>query len=93
MRAGTPVNGAEYPQEMIGKRQNVGAAFAQGRYGDGKNIQAKKEVFAEAAAGNSGGQINVGESDEAGFEVESFRSAQAFESALLEDAQEFALRR
>src|SRR5260370_40539389 len=49
-------------------------------------------MFTEAAGFHGGGKIDVGQSNQASFDAQSFRAAQAFERALLQDAQELALR-
>jgi hypothetical protein len=83
---------AERHEEMVGEKQNIGAALAEWWNREHQDVQPELEILAEAAGFDGGGEIDVGESDEARFDAESFGAAEAFERALLQDAQEFALR-
>src|SRR5258708_26452933 len=73
-------------------RQDIGAALEQRWKHKRKNIQAEIEVLAEAARFHGGGEIDVGESDEARLDAQRLRAAEAFERAFLQNAQKFSLR-
>src|SRR5260370_29487418 len=92
LRIGAAVNRANGQKEMIGERQNIGAALTKRRNLKGKNVQPEKKIFAKAAGLHGGGKIDVGESDEASFDTQGFRASEAFERALLQNAQKFSLR-
>src|SRR5260370_13400079 len=77
---------------MIGERQDIGAALAERRNCEHKNVEPEKKIFAEATCRQRSGKIDVGEGDKARFDAQGFRAAEAFERALLQNAQEFALR-
>src|SRR6266849_8037235 len=77
---------------MIGERQNIGATLAERRNSELENIQPEIKILAESAGLHGGGKINVGERDEARFDAQGFRAAEPFERALLQNAQELALR-
>src|SRR5258708_11846797 len=73
-------------------RQDIGAALEQRWKHKRKNIQAEIEVLAEAARFHGGGEIDVGESDEARLDAQRLRAAEAFERAFLQNAQKVSLR-
>ena len=54
---------------MLGERKDVGAALAQRRNGKRKDVQSEKEIFTKASRFHSGGEIHVGEGDEARFDA------------------------
>src|SRR6266851_943605 len=89
---GATVGRAQRRHKMVCKRQDIGAALAQRRNRKRKNIQAEIEVLAEAARFHGGGEIDVGESDEARLDAQRLRAAEAFERAFLQNAQKFSLR-
>jgi len=86
------VNRRESDDEVLGDGNDVGAAIAQWRYHDRENAQAEEKIFTKMARGDSGLEIGVGKSDQAGLNTKSFGPAETLEGALLKDAQEFALR-
>src|SRR5712692_1749686 len=77
---------------MIGERQDIGAALAERRNCERKNVEPEKKIFAEATCRHRSGKIDVGEGDKARFDAQGFRAAEAFEPALLQNAEELALR-
>src|SRR5712664_1020209 len=89
---GAGMDGANGHEKMIGKRQYIGAAFAEWRNHESENVEPEIKIFAEAAGFHSGRKINVGEGDKARFDAQGFRAAEAFKRALLQNAQELALR-
>src|SRR6266704_681332 len=80
---GATVGGAQRRHKMVCKRQDISAALAQRRNRKRKNIQAEIEVLAEAARFHGGGEIDVGESDEARLDAQRLRAAESFERAFL----------
>src|SRR5882762_2200033 len=90
LRAG--MDEANRHQKMIGERQNIGAALAKRRNLESENVQPEIKILAEAAGIHGGGKIDVGEGDKASFDAQGFRAAEAFERALLQNAEELALR-
>src|ERR1051326_1593960 len=77
---------------MGGKQRDIGAAIAQRWNRNGKHVHAKKKVFPKMAGAHRSGKINIGERDQARFDVQSFGASEAFESALLKHAEKLALR-
>src|SRR5271170_7778438 len=77
---------------MFGEGKNIRAALAQRRNRQREHVQAEIKVFAEVAAGDSGAQIDIGQRHDARFNVERFRAPEPLERALLQNAQELALR-
>src|SRR6266849_2897945 len=92
LRIGAAVDGANGREKMIGEWQDIGATLAKRRNHKSENVQPKIEILAEGAGLHGGGKINVGERDEARFDAQGFRAAESFERALLQNAQELALR-
>ena len=66
---------------MIAERGNI----------DGHDVQAVVEVFAEGALFQRGAQVAIGGGNQAHVHFQGFRSAQAFEFALLQDAEQLHL--
>jgi hypothetical protein len=83
---------AERYEKVFGEKQNVSAALAERRNREHQDIQPEQKILAEAASLDGSGKIHVGEGDKARFDMQRFRSTEAFERALLQDAQQFALR-
>jgi hypothetical protein len=79
-------------EEVFGEKQDVSAALAEWRNREHQDIQPKKKILAEATGFHGRGEIHVGDGDEARFDMERLGSTEAFECALLQDAQQFALR-
>ena len=92
MRMGAAMDGTKRHEEMIGEKQNVGAALAERRNREHQDIQPEIKILAEAAGLHGRGKIDVGDGDEARFNAQSFGAAESFERAFLQDAQEFTLR-
>ena len=61
---------------MLGDGNDVGAAIAQWRYHDRENAQAEEKIFTKMARGDSGLEIGVGKSDQAGLNTKSFGPAE-----------------
>src|SRR5580704_1167267 len=77
---------------MISKRRDIRAALAKRGHRQGQYVQTEIKVFAKVATRNRGGQIDVGESHDARVDVQRFRTAEALEGALLQNAKQLALR-
>jgi hypothetical protein len=83
---------SESYEKVLGEKQNVSAALAERRNREHQDIQPEKKILAEAAGLDGSGKIHVGEGDEARFDMQRFGATEAFERALLQNAQQFALR-
>ncbi len=83
--------GRQLVNEMAGQEGNVLLARAQGRDVDGHDVEAVVEVFAEGALLEGGAQVLVGGGDDADVDVAGDVAAEAFEFALLQDAQQLDL--
>ena len=59
--------------------------------GDRENVEAVVEVCAEFAGFHHLGEVAIGGGDQAGVGADGARTAEAFEFALLQNAQEFGL--
>src|SRR5207302_3866183 len=92
LRTGAGMDGANRHEKMIGERQDIGAALAQRWNRESENVEPEIKILAEAAGLHGGGKIDVGEGDQASFDAQGFRAAEAFERALLQNAEELALR-
>src|SRR5207244_11663405 len=57
-----------------------------------KNENHEKTILPEATEFHGGRKIDVGEGDQASFDAQGFRATEAFKRALLQNAQELALR-
>src|SRR5713226_2246476 len=77
---------------MIGERQDVGAALAERWNRERENVEPEIKIFAEAPGLHGGGKIDVCEGYETRFDAQGFRASETFESALLQNSQELALR-
>src|SRR4029077_17397742 len=91
LRMGAAMNGTKRHEEVVCKKQNIGAAFAERRHREHQDIQPEKKILAETAGLDSRGEIHIREGDETSFDAQSLGSPEAFERALLQDAQKFAL--
>src|SRR5262249_48379858 len=69
--------------KVLRERQNIFAPLAQRGHADGKNVQAVKEIVAEAPGLHILGQVTVGGRHNAHIDAQSFAPAQALELALL----------
>src|SRR6266702_3562903 len=78
LRIGAAMDGANGQKEMIGERQNIGAALTKRRNLKGQNVHPEIKIFAKAAGLHGGGKIDVGESDEASFDMQGFGASEAF---------------
>src|SRR5438552_2966636 len=92
LRTGAGMDGANRHEKMIGERQDIGAALAQRWNRESENVEPEIKILAEAAGLHGGGKIDVGEGDQASFDAQGFRATEAFKRALLQNAQELALR-
>src|SRR6266850_4143740 len=86
------MDGSKRHEEVVGEKQNISAALAERRHREHQDIQPEKKILAEAAGLDGSGEVHVGEGDEARLDAQSLGPAEAFEGALLQDAQKFALR-
>jgi hypothetical protein len=80
-------------QEMLGQRQHVAGAFAQGFEGQHDHLQTVEQVFAEASGAHGLGQVDVGGRDQAHVDRDRLASAQAHHFAFLQHAQQLDLHR
>ena len=78
---------------MFGEEDDVAAAFAKRRDGDGHGGDAEVEIFAKLFFAHGGLEIAVGGGDQADIDFDGGGAADALESAFFEDAQEFGLDR
>src|SRR5262249_279178 len=78
-------------KEVIHQFGDVLFVFAKRRNVDGNNVQAVVEVFAKRPFFESGPQVAISGRDEANVDLQRARPAQAFELALLQNAQELHL--
>src|ERR1700730_1442703 len=92
LRVGSAMDYAERYEKVFGEKQNISAALAERRNREHQDIQPKKKILAETAGLDGSGKIHVGEGDEARFDMQRLGSTEAFERALLQDAQQLALR-
>src|SRR5258708_32519497 len=88
VRAG--VDRANGHEKMIGERQDIGAALAEGWNLESEYVDPEIKIFTEAARFHGGGKIDVGHSHQARFDAQRFRAAQAFERGFLQDAHALA---
>src|ERR1700752_1776577 len=77
---------------MLGERKNISAPFAQRRNRKREYVQAEVQVFAKTACFDSRRKVHIRQGDDARFDAQRFRAAQAFECPLLQNAEQLALR-
>ena len=78
-------------EEILGQRRDVAGSLAQRRHAERHHIQAVVEIRAEGAALRLCREVAIGGGDQADIELPGARAADAFELALLQDAQELGL--
>ncbi len=78
--------------EPVHQQGNVVAAVAQRRHADGEDVQAVKQILAERAVLHRVAQVDIGGGDYADIDLAHSRVADALDLALLQGAQQFALR-
>src|ERR1700722_18429693 len=79
-------------QEVLHQHGNVFATLAERREIDADYIEAIEKVFAELAFAHELAQIDIGGGDDADIDLNLLDSAEMHESAVLQHAQDFALR-
>ena len=84
--------GSHHDQEVIGERDDVRAPLSQGRNSQGQHVQPKKQVLAKRARRDGCRKVHVGQRNKARLDPQRFRATQPLEGALLQNAQQFALR-
>src|SRR5208337_1616853 len=77
--------------EMLHQQRDVLSPFAQCGNPDWEDIQPVKEIGTEFLFLNQSAEISIGGSDQARVRREGARTSQAFELALLQDAQQLGL--
>src|SRR6185437_11243348 len=82
----------EFGDEELRQRRNVLLVLAQRRQVNGHDVQAVVQIFTERALLERGAQVAVGGGDQADIHFLGAGAAEAFEFALLQDAQQFDLR-
>ena len=93
LRMGFPDSRANFSRKKFGERGNIFLVVAQRRNVDGDDVQAVVEILAERAFFERGAQVAIGGGDQAHVHFERFRSAEALEFALLQNAQKLHLNR
>src|SRR6187397_1243008 len=78
---------------MLGQCRDILFALAQRRRAEGDDVQAVIEIGTELAAARFLGKIAIGRGDEAEIDLNSTSSADSFELALLQDAEQLRLQR
>jgi hypothetical protein len=82
---------ADLLQKVLGQRNDVAGALAEGRGGERKDAQPVIEVFAKLAGCNVLTQIAVGRGDHAHIERDLRAAADALDFAFLQNAQQLGL--
>ncbi len=73
------------------KQGDVAGPFAQGRHGDGEDVESVVQILAELALVNQSFEIAMGCRDQAHVHLDGFHAAHALELALLQHAQQLHL--
>ncbi len=81
----------ETRQKPPGEIGDIIAALAQGRDGDGEDVEAIVEVFAEAALLHKFDQVLVGGGDDADIDLDGFLATDGIDLAFLDGAQQLYL--
>src|SRR5271166_1128002 len=81
----------EVLNEMLHQQRDVLPPFAQCGNLDGKNIQPVEKIGTELLLLHQSPQISIGGGDQTRVSLECLGTSQAFELALLQDAQQFGL--
>ena len=81
----------ETAHELLGEMGHVLPVFAQRRHVNGHDVEAEEEVLAEFLALDAFLEVAVGGGDDADIHLDGAVAADAFELALLEDAQQLGL--
>ena len=79
-------------EEVLHQQRNIFAALAQRRQIEADYVEAVKQVFAEAAFFHHLAEIHVGGGDDAHVHLNFLHAAQVHELAVLQHAQNLALR-
>src|SRR5689334_19157010 len=77
--------------EVANQQRDVVSPVAQGRDGDGKDVEPIVQVRAELARLDHGAQVTVGGGDQARIRADRPRAAETLELPLLQDAQQLRL--
>src|SRR5262245_8017054 len=80
-------------QKMVGKEQNIGLSFAEGRDEDCKHIEPVVQVFSEGALGNCFFEVFVGGCYQPDISLDCFGSSQPLEFPFLQHSQQLHLGR
>src|SRR5262249_23605837 len=88
-----PVLLAKSGDESLGERTDILDALAQCWASDRKHVQSKKEILAEAAAGDLALEVLVGGGEHAHVDVDDVFAANAAHSPRLERPEHLGLRR
>ena len=83
--------GCKMIEKSVDEQRNVLGAFAQGRNGEGDDLQAVEQVLAEPARSHRLLQFLVGGSHNPHVDLDQFRAAHHAEGAVFDDAQQIAL--
>ncbi len=78
-------------REVFDERRDVFPALAQRREGDGDEVDAVEEVFAECAFGYHGREVGVGGAHDTDVDVSRAAVAEHFETVFLKHAEQFHL--
>src|SRR4029077_16494858 len=78
--------------EILDEERNIAPSISERRHFDGEDIQAVEEVLTERTVRNRGLEIAVCRGDDANIGPNRLRPADAFEHALLQNAQQRNLR-
>ena len=87
----TPCLRAKRCMNLWARKRHVLLAFAQGRHVNGHDVEAEKQVLAEFLAFDAFFQVPVGGGDDADVHLDGAVAADAFQFALLQDAQQLGL--
>jgi hypothetical protein len=77
--------------EVLGQFEDIGRAFAQGRYLQVHDVEPEQEVLAEGAFAHGVGEVAVRRRDDADIDRHRPCAADAIDDALLDRAQQFGL--
>src|SRR5215472_6686318 len=77
---------------MLGERKNISAPLAQRRNRKREYVQAEVQIFAKTTRFDSRRKVHIRQGDDARFDAQRFRAAQAFKRPLLQNTEQLALR-
>src|SRR5580704_5817644 len=80
-------------QKMLGQRQDIFAALAQGGDLKGNNVEPVKQILAKMMVSHLAQQVPVGGCDDPGIDPDRLITADPLEALLLNEAQELGLQR